>query len=157
MEDKTIYRVSEGKVMRDKPQIISNSYGTFCDTFNCTNPATYLIGRPDGPLDLCYQVCDKCLADILQSISIRPDVMLYTYGIVTEVIDDPDIPKIKDPDDPNAVNFAYRANNAVDITTGATTNATAYLCPICKAEFATQRALQVHIGDRGVHTPAEEA
>ena len=57
---------------RDKPQIFHNPYQAYCDTFNCTRQAKHFIGRPDGPLNICLNLCDECLTSILQHI---PDEM----------------------------------------------------------------------------------
>jgi len=57
------------KLPKNKAQIHPNPYPTVaCDIFNCRNRAAWFIGRPDGPLNLCLNVCDDCLQDILASV-----------------------------------------------------------------------------------------
>ena len=51
---------------KDKPHIFHNPYQAYCDTFNCTRQAKHFLGRPDGPLNICLNLCDECLTSVLE-------------------------------------------------------------------------------------------
>lgn len=53
---------------KDKPQIFSNPYTVSCDTFSCYKSARWSVGRPDGPLNICQNVCDECVKDIMRHL-----------------------------------------------------------------------------------------
>jgi hypothetical protein len=38
-----------------------------CNTFYCTKPAKWAIGREDGPISLAALFCDDCIKDIISS------------------------------------------------------------------------------------------
>lgn len=51
---------------KNKPQIFHNPYNAYCDIYLCSNQANHFIGRPDGPLSLCLNLCDECLTSVLE-------------------------------------------------------------------------------------------
>ncbi len=54
---------------RNKAQIFPNPFHSVsCDVFNCYNRAKYFIGRPDGPLNLCLNLCEDCMKSVVASI-----------------------------------------------------------------------------------------
>lgn len=40
----------------------------FCETFNCTTPAEYHVGRPDGPRNLWRNLCGGCVISIAANL-----------------------------------------------------------------------------------------
>ncbi len=62
------------KVPKDKAQIYPQPFpNVYCETFTCTRPAVYIIGRPDAPLSLGHRLCRECLENVVRSI---PEDML---------------------------------------------------------------------------------
>ena len=51
---------------KNKAQIFPNPYTVSCDTFSCYKPAKYSVGRGDGPLNICQNLCDECAKDIMR-------------------------------------------------------------------------------------------
>ena len=39
-----------------------------CDSFNCLNRATYFVGKPDGPANICHRLCRECAESVIRSI-----------------------------------------------------------------------------------------
>ncbi|MEG0260544.1 MAG: hypothetical protein RR651_11785 [Lysinibacillus sp.] len=50
-------------------QIFEKGYNNRCSTFACGNRAVRYIGRPDAPLNLSYVLCEKCLNELVQSVT----------------------------------------------------------------------------------------
>ncbi len=38
-----------------------------CDTFNCSQPARWFVGNPDGPLSVAWKLCDDCARSLLDN------------------------------------------------------------------------------------------
>lgn len=56
------------EVPKNIAQVFKNPYKASCDVFSCFQPAKWFIGRRDGPYNLCLNLCDKCLNDIISTI-----------------------------------------------------------------------------------------
>jgi hypothetical protein len=58
--------------MNENPQIFKNPFAsTFCEMFNCHNPAKWLAGRPSESalvLPGFLKLCDKCAISIVQNL-----------------------------------------------------------------------------------------
>jgi len=39
-----------------------------CDAFACSKPARWFVGRHDGPLNLCFKLCQDCAASLVANI-----------------------------------------------------------------------------------------
>lgn len=52
----------------DQTQLFKMEYETRCDTFGCGENGEYMIGRPDGPLNTSYILCEECKDSIVESV-----------------------------------------------------------------------------------------
>lgn len=74
--------------------LFEKGYNNRCSTFSCGERATKYIGRPDAPLNLSYVLCDKCIAELVQSIheqysieEAAPSPSANTNGLAEAVVD----------------------------------------------------------------------
>ena len=62
---------------KSKPQIFPQAYPSVsCDTFGCYQRSKWSIGRPDAPLNLCINLCDKCMESV---IGLIPDQLKEAF------------------------------------------------------------------------------
>ena len=63
--------------MNDKPQFLNNPFTTtYCEMFNCTRKAEWLVGRPNNAslvLPGSIRLCDQCAASVARNL---PDELL---------------------------------------------------------------------------------
>lgn len=54
----------------DQTQLFKMEYDTRCDTFGCDETGRYMIGRPDGPLNMSHVLCETCVDSLVESVKI---------------------------------------------------------------------------------------
>jgi len=116
---------------KNKAQIFRNPYVVHCDMFNCRNRAEWFCGRPDGPLNLCMNLCDECLKSILRLLPVdlqehvpRPEgTVLVSADYLDELEQKVLLMAESEPDQNEPEKFT---------------------CPECGREFGTQQALIAH-------------
>ena len=110
---------------KNKAQIFPQPYPSApCDSFSCTSRATWFIGRPDGPLNICLKVCDNCLHTIAESLpdGFKPIMLIPVASEPTppspepEPEQEPELPKEPEED----------------------------TCPVCKEKISKQ-GLHMHM------------
>lgn len=64
-------------IPRNKAQVFSNGNPAVrCDIFSCIQPATHVIGRPDGPRNMPMNLCKNCYDSLVESIIVTEGEML---------------------------------------------------------------------------------
>ncbi len=54
---------------RNVAQVIPNTNKSiFCETFSCRTPASWFVGRPDGPRMLWHNFCQRCMEGIVANL-----------------------------------------------------------------------------------------
>lgn len=52
----------------DQTQLFKMDHVLLCETFGCGEIGSYMVGRPDGPLNTCHVLCDECSKTLAQSV-----------------------------------------------------------------------------------------
>lgn len=128
---------------KNKPQIFHNPYNAYCDIYLCSNMTNHFIGRPDGPLSLCLNLCDECLTSILQHI---PDEM-------KQHITPPDgYSLIKEESFDNMTTELMQLRNQIKELESEPETTQQFTCTECGKYYPTQQGLaahmRVHKGDK---------
>ena len=61
---------------RSQAQVFPTNIRAYCDVFMCQEPAAFMIGRPDGPVDFCLNVCEGHYRELQESMAPDPVVVL---------------------------------------------------------------------------------
>lgn len=58
----------------DQTQLFSMEYGTRCDIFGCNESGEYMVGRPDGPMNMNLVICGDCAKSLVESVKTTFDM-----------------------------------------------------------------------------------
>ena len=53
------------KPIKSRAQLFPCPHYVFCDIFNCRGIAKWFVGRPDGPRQATFKLCDNCARDLV--------------------------------------------------------------------------------------------
>ena len=70
---------------KSQAQAFPTSVKASCDIYRCYKPAAYMIGRPDGPRELCLNVCEGHFRELQDSMA--PDPVVVLEGDILERLD----------------------------------------------------------------------
>lgn len=72
------------KPLVSRTQLFPCPHYVFCDTFNCRNVAKWFVGRPDGPRQCTFKLCDDCARDLSTIVPEQLRDSEYTKQLLSE-------------------------------------------------------------------------